>query len=102
MLTTIHGRKAAQTSPSAGIVTADSSWLRNLGESHSSFGCHTRRKPTRQAIEISEAPMSTIHGLTKFEIKNCGIAKETPHTRIAGQICSIPRQPAKAQINQAG
>ena len=30
--------------------------------------------------------MSTIHGLMKFEIRNCGIAKDTPQTRIAGQI----------------
>ena len=53
-------------------------------------------------MEISEAPMSTIHGLMKFEMRNCGIAKETPHTRIAGQIASIPRHPAKAQISQNG
>ncbi len=41
----------------------------------------------RHAIEMSEAPMSTIHGLTKFEIRNCGTANDTPQTRIAGQIC---------------
>ena len=46
--------------------------------------------------------MSTIHGLTKFEIRYCGIANDTPQTRIAGQICIIPRKPAKAQISQNG
>ena len=46
--------------------------------------------------------MSTIHGLTKFEIRNCGTAKETPVTRMAGQISFMPLQPAKAQISQNG
>ena len=56
----------------------------------------------RQAIEISEAPTSTIQGLTKFEIRYCGIAKDMPQTRIAGQIWRMPRKPAKAQISQNG
>ena len=51
---------------------------------------------------MSEAPISTIHGLMKLEIRNCGTANETPVTRIAGQISIIPRQPAKAQISQNG
>src|ERR1700724_1514890 len=95
MQTTIHGRKAAQTCISVGFAfatagaggaaRAESSRLRSLGESHSSFGCHTCRKAIRQAIEMREAPMSTIHGVMKFEITNCGIANDTPHTRIAGQ-----------------
>ena len=38
----------------------------------------------------------------KFEIRNCGIAKDTPQTRIAGQICIMPRRPANAQISQNG
>jgi hypothetical protein len=46
--------------------------------------------------------MSTIQGLTKFEMRNCGIAKVTPQTRIAGQIAIMPRHPAKAQISQNG
>src|SRR5262249_45221812 len=66
-----------------GRVPADGSWLRSAGDSHSSLGCQTCRKPIRKAIEISDAPMSTIHGLMKFEIKNCGIANDTPVTRIA-------------------
>src|SRR5262249_15862399 len=85
-----------------GMVAAESSWLRSAGDSHNSFGCHTFRKPIRQAIEMSEAPMSTIHGLMKFEITNCGIANDTPVTRIAGQTCIMPRQPAKAQTTQNG
>src|SRR5258708_19225940 len=78
-----------------GMVVADSSFERKAGESHSTFGCHTFRKPIRQAIEISDAPMSTIHGLMKFEIRNCGMANETPVTRIAGQTSFMPFQPAK-------
>src|SRR5690349_4802689 len=70
--TTIHGSSAIHISADdtglvdavlGGIVLADSSWLRNAGESHSSFGLHTFRNSTRHAIEISEAPISTIHGL---------------------------------------
>ena len=38
----------------------------------------------------------------KFEIRNCGTANDKPQTRIAGQICSMPRKPAKAQISQNG
>src|SRR5258708_4849612 len=86
----------------AGIVAAESSRPRSLGDSHSSFGCHSRRKPTRQAIETSEAPMSTIHGLMKFEMRNCGIANDTPHTRMAGQTPIMPRQPANAHTTQNG
>ena len=65
-------------------------------------GRQRRKKPMRQAMEISAAPISTIQGLTKFEIRNCGTAKETPATKIAGQISSMPRKPAKAQISQNG
>src|SRR5438270_4061193 len=85
-----------------GMVAADSSLERSAGESQSTFGCHTFRKPTRQAIEISDAPMSTIHGLMKFEIRNCGIANETPVTRIAGHTSFMPFQPAKAHTTQNG
>ena len=46
--------------------------------------------------------MSTIQGLMKFEIRNCGIANETPVTRIAGHTSFMPFQPAKAQISQNG
>ena len=108
----IHGRSDIQTSrvdgtrsdtgARAGMVAAESSRPRSFGEVQSSAGCHTLRKPIRQAMETSDAPMSTIQGLMKFEIRNCGIAKETPQTRIAGQIAIMPRQPAKAQISQNG
>ena len=40
-------------------------------------------------MEMSEAPISTIHGLMKLEIKNWGTAKETPVTRMAGQTWSM-------------
>ena len=85
-----------------GADAAELSRPRNAGDSHSSFGCQTLRNPIRHAIEISEAPTSTIHGLTKFEIRNCGIANDRPHTRIAGQISIMPRRPANAQISQNG
>jgi hypothetical protein len=71
--TMIQGMKAAQTSPRLGfgpaalgfgIVAAESSLPRRAGDSHSSFGVHTfLRKRIRQPIEMSEAPISTIHGL---------------------------------------
>src|SRR3984893_9467869 len=107
----IHGVSARQTSEvvgsargrgGGGIVAAESSCRRNAGEVHNPAGCQTLKKPIRHAMQISEAPISTIHGLTKLEIKNWGTAKETPQTRIAGQICTIPGQPAKAQISEAG
>ena len=44
-------------------------------------------------MEMSEAPISTIHGLMKFE-KDCGMAKETPVTKIAGHTSFMPRYPA--------
>ena len=46
--------------------------------------------------------MSTIHGLMKLEIRYCGIANETPVTRIAGHTCIMPRQPANAHTTQNG
>src|SRR2546423_3574667 len=111
MQTMIHGSSAhhtcsvlgfAPTGFGGGAVPAESSLVRSAGESHSTFGCHTLRKPIRQAIEISDAPMSTIHGLMKFEIRYCGIANDTPVTTIAGQTSFMPFQPAKAQISQNG
>ena len=86
----------------AGCARAEASWLRNAGDVHSFCGAHILRKSTKHAIEMSEAPISTIHGLTKLEMRNCGTANETPVIRIAGQISIIPRQPAKAQISQNG
>ena len=85
-----------------GIVPTESSCVRSAGEDQIFLGCQILRKPIRHAIEISDAPMSTIHGLTKFEIRNCGIANDTPVTMIAGQISFIPLKPAKAQISQNG
>src|SRR5215470_14423082 len=111
MHTMIHGISAYHTSPlegfgragfGGGAPAAESSLVRSAGESHSCFGCHTLRNPIRHAIEMSEAPMSTIHGLMKFEIRNCGIANETPVTRIAGHTPIMPRQPAKAHTTQNG
>src|SRR6185295_19548025 len=95
MQTMIQGRSDIHTCPLLGAgparfgcadrVSAESSRVRKAGDVHSSLGCHTFRKSIRQAMEISDAPISTIHGLIKFEIRNCGIANEAPVTRIAGQ-----------------
>ena len=38
----------------------------------------------------------------KFDTRYCGIANETPVTRIAGQTSHMPLRPAKAQISQNG
>src|SRR5512136_873579 len=85
-----------------GMVPAESSWLRKAGEVQITFGFQTMRKRIRQPIEISEAPISTIQGLMKLEIRNCGTAKDTPVTRIAGQISFMPLYPANTQISQNG
>src|SRR5712671_7771529 len=107
----IHGTNDAHIWPRVGrgpgaggfgMVAAESSRLRKAGEVQISFGFQTWKKPIRHAMQISEAPMSTIHGLMKLEIRYCGTAKDTPQTNIAGQIWTIPRQPAKAQVSQAG
>ena len=85
----IHGSSAHHTSAvrrlRSGALAGVVAWsprncrgCASAGEVQISFGCQTLRKPIRQAIEISEAPMSTIQGLMKFEIRNCGIANETP------------------------
>src|SRR5262245_6577332 len=109
--TMIQGVSAFQTSARVGFtlettgtgaVPAESSCVRSLGEVQTVFGFQIFRKPIRQAIEMSDAPMSTIQGLTKFEIRYCGTANETPVTRIAGQISFMPRKPANTQISQNG
>src|SRR5262245_43264436 len=94
--------EAAPVICTGGIVDAEPSGPVNDGDSQSTLGRQIFSNPIRQAMDIRDAPMSTIQGLMKFEIRNCGTAKETPHTRIAGQICTMPRQPANAQINQNG
>ena len=48
----------------AAIVAAESSLLRSAGEVQITFGFQIFRNRIRQAIETSEAPMSTIQGLT--------------------------------------
>jgi len=45
-------------------VAAESSRVRRAGDVQSSFGRQIRMKPTRQAMQMRDAPMSTIHGLT--------------------------------------
>src|SRR5262245_20297366 len=85
-----------------GMVAAESSFERSAADVQITFGRQIFRKPFRQAIDISEAPISTIHGLMKFEIRNCGTAKETPVTRMAGHTSFMPFHPAKAQTTQNG
>src|SRR5579884_1646615 len=96
--TTIHGSSDIQTCAGevlangfgGGADAADSSLPRSAGDVQITFGCQILRKPMRQPIEISEAPISTIHGMMKLEMRNCGMANETPVTRMAGQISRIP------------
>src|ERR1700730_9126784 len=83
-----------------GIVAAESSRLRNAGEVHSSRGWQIQKNPIRHAMQISEAPISTMYACGKLDISYCGTSKDPPQTKIAGQICIIPRLPAKAQISQ--
>src|SRR6185437_775147 len=66
------------------------------------FGCQNFRNNASAPMEQIAAVTSTNHGPWKFETRNCGIAKHAPATRIAGQMSSIPRKPANAQINQNG
>src|ERR1700732_1313119 len=82
MQTMIHGSNAIQSSRcvsgvlsigfGAVIVAADSSLPRNAGDSQSTFGCQTFRNRMRQPIEISDAPISTIHGLMELDVTNGG------------------------------
>src|SRR5579872_540394 len=112
MQTMIHGNRALQSSADvsgvlssgfAGVIVAmDSSLPRSAGDSQIFFGCQTFRNKMSAPIEISDAPMSTIHGLMKLEMTNCGTANEMPVTRMAGQISFMPFQPAKAQTTQNG
>src|SRR5579864_240024 len=112
MQTMIHGNNAlnscaddsgALSSGLAGVIVAiDSSLPRSAGDSQSFFGCQTFRNRMSAPIEISDAPISTIQGLMKLEMTNCGTANETPVTRMAGQTSFMPFQPAKAQTTQNG
>ena len=78
-----------------GMVAAESSRRRKAGEVHISFGCQNLRKPIRQAIDTSDAPMSTIQGLMKLEIRNCRRAEAYAHTSGFGAgrlpLTKIPR-----------
>ncbi len=53
-------------------------------------------------METTEATMFTSQGPCTLRDENCGMAKVTPATRIAGQTSSMPPKPAKAQISQKG
>jgi hypothetical protein len=71
--TMIQGRSEIQTCRRVGFLSADvgpaarptaeSSRLRSAGDVQISLGDQILRNSTRQAIEIKEAPMSTIYGL---------------------------------------
>src|SRR6478609_7056627 len=49
----------------AGRPSIEVSAVRSAAEVQITSGDHTLRNSTRQTIEISEAPISTIHGLMK-------------------------------------
>src|SRR5262245_46873813 len=72
-----HGVQASATAPAdvlragggGGAVELESSCVRSLGEVHASAGRQTRRNSVRQVMATTDAPMSTIHGLMKLEIR---------------------------------
>ena len=66
------------------------------------LGCHTRKKPTKQAMDTTAAITSTNSGPMKLDTKNCMMAKLKPVTKIAGHTSHMARRPAKAQISQNG
>src|SRR5688572_4219037 len=70
--------RTGAASGGTGALETLSSFCRSLGEVHTSFGRQMRRNPIRHAIDTTDAPMSTIHGLMKFEIRYCGTANDTP------------------------
>lgn len=87
----------------AGLASPPScSWPRRDTEVQMRRGCHTRRKPTSATIEHIAAITSTSSGPMKLLTRYCGIAKDRPVTRMAGQISHIALRPAKAQISQNG
>ena len=94
---------ASRASAAASGSTRElSSRLRRAVEVQIVLGFHTFRNSVSVPIDTSAAITSTSHGPWKFDTRNCGIANDTPATRIAGQICSMPRKPANAQISQNG
>src|SRR5260370_141382 len=66
------------------------------------LGCQSRSKTITAAMEQTAETTSTSHGPWKLDTRNCGIAKNTPATSTAGQISSIPLNPAKAHKSQKG
>src|SRR4030095_11082440 len=65
------------------------SWPLSDPEVQIFFGCHTRRNRISETIETIAAMMSTSSGPMKLETRYCGMANDSPVTRIAGQISII-------------
>ena len=53
-------------------------------------------------MESIAESMSTSQGPWKLEMRNCGTAKLTPATRMAGQISSVLRNPQNVTVSQNG
>ena len=66
------------------------------------FGCQHAKKQRERRHGHDGRDTSTSHGPWKLETRNCGIANDTPATRMAGQMATMPRHPANAQISQNG
>ena len=66
------------------------------------LGRHFNRNPIKAAMETTAATTSTSHGPWKFDMRNCGMAKNTPATKTAGQTSIIPAKPANAHTSQNG
>src|SRR5688572_4649617 len=97
----IQGSQARSTRARAGFAGADAS-AASPSSRQTDAGFQTLRNAASAAIDATAATTSTSHGPWKLETRNCGTAKASPATRIAGQTASIPRNPANAQTSQNG
>src|SRR5512133_2565502 len=78
------------------------SWPRMDGEAQIFLGCQTRRNRISAPIDTMAAMMSTSSGPMKLLTRYCGIANDTPVTKMAGQMSIMALRPANAQISQNG
>ena len=76
--------------------------MRSAAEVQILAGRQTARNARNATRHTTDEAMEAIHGLMKFEMRYSGTAKEMPQTRMGGITPFVPRQPAKAQINQNG
>src|SRR4029079_6746484 len=78
-----HGVHARSTSADEGRTATVASGT-SVSRRQTLAGFHTLRNAASAAIDVTAATTSTSHGPWKFETRNCGTAKATPATRLAG------------------